>query len=65
MRWAYDRAVSLIDPAITSQLLRDFDLRNLLDTLRIASGGHALEAVRTAIYTSAMGLDVQVALADR
>jgi hypothetical protein len=54
-----------IDPSIISQLLRGFDLRNLLDTLRISSSGHALEAMRTAIHTSLMGLDVQFALADR
>jgi len=28
-------------PAIISQLLRGFDLRNLFDTLRISSSGHA------------------------
>jgi hypothetical protein len=51
------------DPAIVSQLLRDFDLRNLLDTLGISGVGHALEAVRSAIYTSPTGPDVQVTLA--
>ena len=52
-----------ISPAIISQLLRDFDLRNLLGTLWICIG-HALEAIRTAIYTSAIGHNVQVTLAD-
>jgi len=60
-----DRAISLIAAAIISQLLRGFDLRNLLDTLRFSSGGHALEAIRTAIYTSPMGLDGQFLLAYR
>jgi hypothetical protein len=55
--------IALITPTITSQLLRDFDLRDLLDTLRISGGGHALEAVRTAICTISDGSDVQVALA--
>src|ERR1700733_13311717 len=59
------RAISLIDPATISQLLRGFDLRNLVDTLRVSSVGHALEALRTAIHTAPMGLDVQFALADR
>jgi hypothetical protein len=59
------QAISLIDPATISQLLRGFDLRNLVDTLRVSSIGNALEALRTAIHTSPMGLDVQFALADR
>src|ERR1700719_2668556 len=60
-----EQAISLIDPAIIPPLLRGFDLRNLLDALRISGIGHALEAMRTAIRTSPMGLDVRFALADR
>jgi hypothetical protein len=51
-------------PAIISQLLRNFDLRHLLDTLGVSCVGHALETIRTAIYTISDSLDVQVALTD-
>src|ERR1700722_16331318 len=60
-----EQAISLIDPAIIPPLLRGFDLRNLLDALRVSGIGHALEAMRTAIRTSPMGHDVRFALADR
>jgi hypothetical protein len=52
-------------PAIISQLLRGCDLRYLHDALGLSSIGHALQAIRAAIYTSPMGRDAQVALADR
>jgi|ERR1700683_2672184 len=56
---------AIISQLLQSQLLQGFDLRNLRDALRLSSVGHALEAIRTAIHTSPMSLDVQFALEDR
>ena len=41
-------------PAIISQLLRGCDLRYLHDALGLSSIGHALQAIRAAIYTSCL-----------